>query len=261
MSTSSLTNKVIWLTGASSGIGEALVRELSQSGAKLAITARNREKLDALARAGVAEGFEVRAYSGDVLDVESMRRIAASIQSDLGEIDLLIANAGSHVFTRPLQFDSAEYQSLMDLNFSGVLHCIEAVLPSMLKRRRGRICGVASLAGFRALPRAAAYGASKAALMHFLESIRFHLEREGVGVTVVNPGFVRTPLTDKNDFPMPFLMEAEDAARRIVRGLERNRREISFPLPFVLILRAARVLPNWIYSWIVTRLWKRLGCR
>src|SRR5690606_18252192 len=107
-----------------------------------------------------------------------------------------------------------------------------AVLPGMLKRRAGRIVGVASLAGFRGLPRAAAYGASKSAQINFLQSIRFHLARHDIGVTIVNPGFVRTPLTDKNDFKMPFLMEADDAARIIANGIARGKKDIAFPFIF-----------------------------
>ncbi len=259
MAESSLANKIVWVTGASSGIGASLTAELCRRGARVAATSRNEEKLNALAKLLLERGCVLRTYPGDVGDLQRMKEIASTIEVEMGALDILVANAGSHLFTRPLEFDSGEYQRLMDLNYGGVLHCIEAVLPAMLRRRSGRICGVASLAGYRALPRAAAYGASKAALIHFLESVRYHLEREGIEVTIVNPGFVKTPLTDKNDFPMPFLIDSDNAARLIANGLEQGRREINFPATFAFILRIARILPYRIYDWIVMRLWRRLG--
>ena len=127
----------------------------------------------------------------------------------------------------------------------------------MKAQGHGHIVGVASLAGYRALPTAAAYGASKAALIHFLQSLRFHLEHESIAVTVINPGFVRTPLTDKNDFRMPCLIEASDAASRIRRALERGKRDVAFPAPFSWFISLFRIIPMPLYTCILRRIWKQ----
>jgi short-subunit dehydrogenase len=250
-----LEKKVIWLTGASSGIGETLALELARRGALLAITARRRELLDGLVSRIAGEGGSAIALAGDVLDLDAMKNLSGEIAERLGVIDILVANAGTHIETRPESFDSSEYLSLMDINYGGMLRCIEAVLPSMLERGSGHVVGVASLAGMRGLPRAAAYGASKAAMIHFLESLRFHVKARGVKVTVVNPGFVKTPLTDKNDFYMPFLTSPERAAAVISRGIENQRREISFPFPFNWIVKSGRFMPASIYEMFVDRMW------
>lgn len=250
-----LQNKVVWLTGASSGIGEALAYELARRGARVVITARRREVLDGMVRTINESGGQAFAFAGDVQDLEQMKGIVAEVERTIGPIDLAIPNAGTHVFTVPENFNSAEYLSLMQLNFGGMLHCIEAVLPKMLERGAGHLAPVASLAGYRGLPRAAAYGASKAAMIHFLESIRFHLKTKGIVISIVNPGFVKTPLTDKNDFYMPFLIDSGKAARIICKGIERCKREVAFPWPFSWILKLGRMLPDPVYERIVDRLW------
>ena len=245
----------MWLTGASSGIGEALVFELAARGARVAITARRAEVLDVIkAKVPLTHG-EVCCFPGDVRDLEQMKGIVEQVEKDMGPIELAIPNAGTHIFTVPEAFNSAEYLSLMELNFGGMLRCIEAVLPGMLSRGQGYLAPVASLAGYRGLPRAAAYGASKAAMIHFLESIRFHLKTRGITISIVNPGFVKTPLTDKNDFHMPFLVDAPRAAKIICDGIERRKREIAFPFPFNWVLKMARMLPDPVYERIVDRCW------
>jgi short-subunit dehydrogenase len=250
-----LRDKVVWLTGASSGIGEALAYELARRGARVAVTARRGDVLEQLVEGIRAKGGHAVAFAGDVLNLNQMKSIAALIEGELGPIDVVIPNAGTHLFTVPEQFNSAEYLSLMQLNFGGMLHCIEAVLPKMLERGGGRIAPVASLAGYRGLPRAAAYGASKSAMIHFLESIRFHLKSKGIIISIVNPGFVKTPLTDKNDFYMPFLIDSDTAAKTICAGIERGKREIAFPWPFNWILKLGRFLPDPVYEKIVDQLW------
>jgi short-subunit dehydrogenase len=250
-----LTGKCVWLTGASSGIGEALAYELARRGAKVAITARRGEILEGLVATISAAGGKAYSFPGDVLNLEEMKRIVASIEDTVGPIDIAIPNAGTHLFTKPEQFDSAEYLSIMQLNFGGVLHCLEAVIPRMILRGKGYLAPVASLAGYRGLPRAAAYGASKSALIHFLESIRFHLQPKGITISIVNPGFVKTPLTDKNDFYMPFLISPEKAARIICNGIERGKRSIAFPVPFSWIVGLGKFLPAPVYEKIVNQLW------
>lgn len=246
-------DKRIWLTGASSGIGEALVWRLHALGAELIVTARRAEVLQRLV--ATLGGDRVHAFAGDVTDPLAMKDIVNKVERTLGPIDIAIPNAGSHIFTVPEQFNSAEYLGLMQLNFGGMLHCIEAVLPGMLERGRGVIAPVASLAGYRGLPRAGAYGASKAAMIHFLESIRFHLEPKGLKIIIINPGFVKTPLTDKNDFRMPFLVSAEESAIYISKGIMKGRREVAFPYLFSRLLKVGRMLPAPVYERIVNLCW------
>lgn len=250
---SKLAGKRVWLTGASTGIGRAVALELAAQGAVTGLTSRNEPALRALRDEIEGMGGRAIVLPGDVTDAVRMKEIAREFEGQAGPIDILIANAGSHLFTRPERFDAREYLGLMDLNYGGMLRCIEAVLPNMLERRAGHIVGVASLAGFRGVPRAAAYGASKAAMISFLESLRFHVTRSNVRVTIVNPGFVRTPLTDKNDFRMPFLMDADQAARTICSGIARGKDEVVFPFPFSWMIKAMRIIPFPLYKLIMSR--------
>src|SRR5579884_2747134 len=191
--------KRVWLTGASSGIGEALVPLLVARGARVAITARRGDRLDTIAsrhRAGPTPS--VVAFPADVTDRAAVLDAARAIEFAWGGIDLALFNAGGHEASGEGAFASAPYVATMELNYFSVVYGIEAVLPGMLERRTGRIAAVASLAGYRGLPTAAAYGASKAAVIHLLDALRFQFEPHGVGVTTINPGFVRTPLTDRN---------------------------------------------------------------
>jgi len=248
-----LSGNRIWLTGASTGIGRALALELAARGAVCGLTARSEESLRALQVEIEGRGGRAIVVAGDVTDATRMKAVAAELEQKLGGIDILIANAGTHIFSKPEQFDAEEYLGLMNLNYGGMLRCIEAVLPFMLQRGAGRIVGVSSLAGYRGVPRAAAYGASKSAVINFLESLRFHLARRKIGVTIVNPGFVRTPLTDKNDFHMPFLIEADRAAKIMCVGIARGKDEIAFPIPFSWIIKAMRIIPYPIYKMIMSR--------
>lgn len=241
----------IWLTGASSGIGEALVAPLLDAGARVALTSRRRDVLDSIAGRFPAQSGRLLVAPADVTDRSSIRAAVQAIDSAWGGVDLAILNAGTHAPVSAIEFDIEPYIQVMTLNFFSVLYCIDAVLPQMLARGSGYIAGVASLAGYRPLPTAAAYGASKAALAYALQAMRFDLEPRGVDVTVINPGFVRTPLTDLNTFHMPALIDAADAARMIVRGLRRRRKEIHFPARFSWTLKAMRVLPYPIYEWII----------
>ena len=251
-----LAGKIVWLTGASSGIGEAVAIELARRGAKVAISARRKDLLDALAEKIQMQGGQVVSTPCDVTDMSSVKAAVAAIKAHFGAaIDIAIANAGTHCPTDPLNFNSAAYMGLMQINYQGMLHTIEAALPDMLSRKDGYIVGVASLVGYRGLPKAGAYGATKAAMINFLDSIRFHLKSEGIKVSVVNPGFVKTPLTDKNDFHMPFLIDAEAAARYICDGLESEKHEITFPFLLSWIVWLGRLLPSRLYQFIVDFMW------
>ena len=250
-----LKGTCVWLTGASSGIGEALAFELANRGARVALTARRGDVLEGLKASIVAKGGVAEVFPGDVMDLVRMKQIVGDIEAKMGPITVAIPNAGTHIFTTPEQFNSQEYLDLMSINYGGTLRCVEAVLPGMLERGRGWIAPVASLAGYRGLPRAAAYGASKAAMNNFFESIRFHLVRKGITISIVNPGFVKTPLTDKNDFKMPFLIDAAKSAKIICDGIEMGKREIAFPFPFNWVLKIARILPAPLYEALVNKCW------
>ena len=251
--TPELSGQRIWLTGASSGIGEALVEPLVRRGARVAITARRSGLLDIIAARHAHGGSSpVLSVAADMTDRDAVRAAATQIEAAWGGIDLAIFNAGGSVGDRT-RFRGDDCAATMTLNYFSVVYGIDAVLPGMLARGNGRIAAVASLAGYRATPSAAAYGASKAAVIHLLDSLRFELAPRGVGITVINPGFVRTPLTAPNTFPMPFVMDAGEAAERIVRGLERGDKEIHFPARLSWTMKLLRVLPYGLYERIMKR--------
>ena len=253
---SSLKNKVVWVTGASSGIGEAFVLALASTGARIAITARREERLAEIVAAGANSPSEFLVATGDVTNRDQMHSTHARIVERFGPVDVLIANAGNHVPTDVVQFSAEHVEDLFKVNFFGAINCLEMVLPSMIERSSGYIVGVSSVAGYRGLPKAAAYGSTKAALTNFLEALRFDLEPHGIDVSVVSPGFVKTPLTDKNDFPMPFLMEVAEAAACMLKGVEQRRMEVHFPKKFTFLMKMFRILPYPIYHWLVGRVTK-----
>ena len=249
----SLHDRVVWITGASSGIGEALIAPLVARGARVAISARRADRLGALAAEWTARGGDVRAFPLDVTDRAATHAVVAAIESAFGRIDVAVLNAGNHAAGSGRRFDAQQYVDNITLNYIGAVYGIEAVLPAMLARGEGHIAGMSSLAGYRAIPSAGAYGASKAALTHMLDAIRFDLQPLGITITNVAPGFIKTPLTDRNRFPMPFLMPVDRAAAIIVAGLERRSREIHFPKPLSWALKLLRVLPYPLYQRIIHR--------
>jgi NAD(P)-dependent dehydrogenase (short-subunit alcohol dehydrogenase family) len=180
--------------------------------------------------------------------------VVAAVDRQLGPIGQAVLNAGTHLPVTAAAFSADPFRQLIETNLMGAVHGLAALVPRFVARRAGRIAVVASLAGYRGLPSAAAYGASKAALIALCEALRPDLERHGVVLQVINPGFVRTPLTDRNDFPMPFLIEADAAARRIVAGLRGDRFEIAFPRRFALLLKLLRCLPYPLYFAATRRL-------
>jgi NAD(P)-dependent dehydrogenase (short-subunit alcohol dehydrogenase family) len=245
-----LNGKVAWVVGGSSGIGAAVARELVRRGATVAISARRQEQLH-----DVAEG-DMLVLPADVTDAGSVAAAAARVQQELGPIDLAVLSAGYWKQMDPADWDTGVFDQHIRVNLSGMSNSIAAVLPGMLLRRSGTIAGIASVAGYRGLAGAEAYGATKAAQINLLESLRVHLARTGVRVTTVCPGFVRTDLTAGNRFPMPFLIEADQAARSICDGLERDRAEIVFPARMALLMKAARLVParSWAALWARTSL-------
>jgi short-subunit dehydrogenase len=237
------------ITGASSGIGAALARELARRGYAVALLARRAELLEELARELTSRGTPAVAIACDVTDVASVRAAVRQAEEALGgPIDLAVANAGVSVPTHAASFNLADAEQMIRVNVLGMFYLFDAVIPSMIERRAGRFAGVASIAGLRGLPASAVYSASKSAMQSFLEASRVELKSFNVGVTTVNPGFIATPMTEKNRFRMPFLMQPEDAATRIADGLEDGDRLIEFPRPMSLLMRFARLLPAAIYE-------------
>lgn len=234
-------NDIVWITGASSGLGAALARRLAAAGRRVAISARRADRLRALAD-GSAPGA-LHPVPLDTGDAAAAREAVAAIEREIGPIGQAVLNAGTHRPVDPARLDPDDFRALVETNLMGTVNCLAAVLPPMLARRRGRIAIVASVAGYRGLPTAAAYGMTKAGLINLAEALRVELAPAGIVVQVVNPGFVRTPLTDRNAFPMPFLMEPEDAAEAFFRGLQSDRFEIAFPRRLVVAMKLLRCLP------------------
>ena len=228
---------VVWITGASSGIGESLARELAGRGARVAITARRGDRLDAIAR------DRMLSVPADVTDLDAMRAAAARVEEELGPIDLAVLNAGTWKQMDVTAWDTELFRRHVETNLMGMVHGIDAVLPGMRRRRGGVIAGVSSVAGYRGWPSSEAYGSTKAAEINLLESLRIDLLPLGIRVLTVCPGFVRSDLTSQNTFRMPFLMEPPDAAARIADGIAREKAEMVFPLPMMLLMKATRLVP------------------
>lgn len=245
-----LRSKRVWLIGASEGIGAALAGALAAKGATLILSARQAEKLGALAATLAGSG-----HRSVPLDVTSSDRIteAWDVVKPLAP-ELVIYNAGAYDPLNAKEFDLQKIEHMVDVNFIGALRVISHVLPMFLAQRQGHLALVGSVAAYRGLPNAIGYGASKAALLHLGENLRTDLEDTGIKVQVISPGFVKTRLTAKNDFPMPFIISPEQAADYIVRGLESPRFEIDFPKRFSLFLKFLRMLPHATYFWVVRTL-------
>lgn len=235
---------VALVTGASSGIGTELARGLARRGTKVALVARRKELLDALAAELAASGGAAIAIPCDVRDRLAVRAAVQEAAHALGPIDLLIANAGVGHTIPVERFDAALFEDTIRTNLLGAVYAVEAVLPSMLDRHAGQIVGISSLAAYRGFPLTYAYCASKSALNAFLEGLRAEIADRGIKVTTVCPGFVRTPMTAGNRGPMPFLLEADDAARRILRAASRGKRVLNFPWPMAALMGLVRFLPG-----------------
>jgi NAD(P)-dependent dehydrogenase (short-subunit alcohol dehydrogenase family) len=236
------SGKTVWLVGASTGIGRATAELLHARGAKVVVSARSKAALDAFAAAH--PGSEALAL--DATDREAMRQAAAHIAGTHGGIDLAMYCAGTYAAMRATAFDLDVALHHVRVNYDGALFMLDAVLPQLLAQGRsgrgGHISLVSSVAGFRGLPKSLAYGPTKAALINLAETLYLDLQPQGLGVSVINPGFVETPLTSQNNFKMPALITPEEAAREIVKGWEDGDFEIHFPKRFTLWLKGMRHL-------------------
>ncbi len=240
--------KVAIITGASSGIGLSLAKELAKDGYCLGLLARRREPLEKACGELRAAGGVAEFETVDVAERQPMLDAIHSLADRLGTIDLLVANAGMGTASKIEPMNAEEQEQMFRVNFCGLLHAIEAVLPEMLARGRGHIAGVSSLAAYKGFPGQQAYCASKAAVKIYLEGLRIQLRRRGIAVTTICPGFVRTSMTESHAFGMPYLVDADDAARRIARALKRRKKVFNFPWQTERMVKFTYWVPDWIMA-------------
>ena len=250
----STQHPVIVLTGASSGIGAALAVELARSeGARIALLARRAELLEEVAIEVRKAGGEALVLSCDVVDEAAVAQAVEQTRATFGAVDLAIANAGVGLAMGANDLSYSIIKKVMDINYLGAATLLAAVVPTMLAEGRGHIAVVSSIASYRGLRRSGPYCASKAALSTLVEALRLELAPQGVAVTAIHPGFVKTPMTDKNRFPMPFMVPLPKAARIIARGLAARKREINFPWPMVTLVKLLSWLPGWLFDRLMQR--------
>ena len=245
--------EVAVVTGASSGLGAEMARQLGRRGLKVGLTARRREELESVADSIRGEGGTAFVAPADAADPAALRAALAAIVEGLGPVDLLIANAGFGIATPAREFSAEAFDRMIGVNLSGAAHAIEAVLPRMLRERRGQIVGISSLAGFRGLPGSAGYSATKAGLTTLLEGLRPELRQWGIAVTTIHPGFVRTPMTAGRSKWLPMALDVGPAARIILRGVEARRSRVDFPWRMAALLGGVRHLPDWAYDRLAAR--------
>jgi short-subunit dehydrogenase len=245
--------RTAFLTGASSGIGAVLAKRLAADGVEVAIAARRTEQLESLADEIRAAGGRAHVHPLDVSDAEATVATLRRADDEMDGIDLVIANAGVGHEKWAGKVSWEDCGPILDVNVRGAVATLVALAPRMAERRRGHLVGISSLAGYRGLPRNGLYSASKAFLTTYLEGLRVDLRSVNVAVTDVQPGFVRTPMTAKNKFPMPFLVEADEAADAILRGIRRRDAVVAFPWQLANVMRAATLMPAGLWDRAVNR--------
>jgi short-subunit dehydrogenase len=245
--------KVAIITGASTGIGRALAKELSGQGCKVGLVARRAELLAELAVEIEKAGGSAAWAAADVAERAPTVAAIHELAGRLGPVDLLVANAGVGAPTTLDPVNVPDVEKMFRVNVLGVVYSIEAVLPDMLRRQSGHLAAVSSLASYKGLPGESAYCASKAAVNVYLEGLRIHLRDRGIAVTTICPGFVLTPMTEANDFHMPFVMQPEEAARRIARALARRKKIFNFPWALTRLMKLTRFLPDWFVARVMRK--------
>jgi short-subunit dehydrogenase len=236
----------VFLTGASSGIGEALARLYAARGATLGLVAR---RADHLASLKASLGTTCESYPCDVRDLPALKAAGADFIAKHGAPDLVIGNAGvSHGTDTAVESDAAVFREILDINVLGLVHTFHPFIDAMRERRGGMLAGIASVAGFRGLPGSSAYSASKAAAISYLEALRLELRGSGVKVCTICPGFIATPMTARNPYPMPFLIQADDAARRFARAMDRGSSYAVIPWQMAIVGRILKLLPDPVYD-------------
>jgi len=238
--------KVVWITGASSGIGADVARQLAEAGVKVAASARHLPSLPTHPN--------ITHFPVDVTDEQALGVAVTEIEQRLGPVDLAIFGAGAYEPFNPQTFSTRVFSRINEVNYLGSIHALGAILPRFMERKSGHLALIASVAGYQGLPKSAYYGPTKAALINLAEALWLELRPHGISVSVINPGFVDTPMTAANDFPMPFLMKPARAAALTIKGLKARRFEIAYPLPFVLILKTLQKLPQGLKLRLIQRM-------
>lgn len=246
--------RVVFLTGASSGIGEALALEIAGRGAILGLLARRRDLLKALAGKCEKKGGQARWFEVDVTDARAVAEAAQNLRNEFGKIDILIANAGIGGNDAPTRkFEAEAVTKVINVNLIGAVNAVSAVLPDMLERKSGQLVAISSLAAYRGLPKSAAYCASKAGMTSYFESIRLDVQEKGIDVTIIHPGFIKTPLTAGRKSKMPFYMELEDSIPHFLKAIEKRKKFAAFPWQMGAIAAASKFFPAWLYDKIASR--------
>ncbi len=235
-----------WVIGASTGIGAEIAKQLARAGVKVAASSRSISADD--------ESANIKAWPLDVTDAKAVDETFAKIETAIGPVDLVLVSVGTYKPLMGFDLTLADHRAGMEVNYMGVVNVLQAVLPNFRKKAGGHIAWISSVAGYAGLPKSAAYGPSKAALINLAEGLKPELNKAGIALSIINPGFVKTPMTAANDFPMPFLMEPADAARRTILGLAHKKFEISYPMRFVILLKLLRILPYWLFFFLTKRL-------
>ena len=248
-----MNDKVIWITGASTGIGKSLAIKFSKNGWKVAISARRAEILDDISK----QNENIFPFPLDVTNKEECKKVFLQIKNKLQNIDICVFSTGTWDPKKEKDIDIDQIENVMKVNFFGTLNSIKSVEKYFKDLGKGHISIVSSIAGYRGLPNSTGYGPSKSALNNLAESLYFDFKKYGVRISLISPGFIKTPMTDKNDFKMPFLKTSEYAADKIYHGLvNTNVFEIHFPKQLTLILKFLKILPNWLYLKLVGKLTK-----
>ena len=239
-----LNGKKYWIIGASEGLGRELAIQLSNLGVELIVSARNEIRLNELSLQTKAKVIPL-----DVLDINAVRKAFKAV----GRIDGIVYAAGDYTPLNSTVWNIDEVDKMIAINFTGVARVLGLVVPKFIAQNYGHIVMIGSLSGFRGLPNAIGYGASKAGMMHLAENIKADLYKSNIKVQLINPGFIKTRLTEKNNFKMPFIMSAEDAAKHVIRAMRRNRFQTNFPVMFSLIFRMTNFLPAFLYFWLFSK--------
>jgi short-subunit dehydrogenase len=247
------SEKVVFITGASSGIGRSLAIELGRRGAALGLLARRAETLREIVNEVETAGGRALALPTDVQDADAVRGAAEQVRRMFGRVDVLVANAGIGVTTDARDLRPAEVADVIGVNVLGAANSVAAVLPEMAEQKSGQLVVISSLAAYRGLPKSAAYCASKAAVSAFFESLRVDLHGSGVDVTIIHPGFIKTPLTAGRQAQMPYLMELDDAVIKIIRAIEARKKSYAFPWQLASIVRVAMLMPVSLYDRIILK--------
>lgn len=244
---------VAWITGASAGIGRELALQMARNGYTVVASARSTDKLDSLANETADMAGTIHAAPCDVTDRDAMADVIEKIEAEHGPIRLAVFNAGNYWPTAGEALDIDAFRKTYEINMFGVLNGLVPVVERMKAHGKGQVALVASVSGYTGLPAASAYGASKAAINNMAESLKFDFDKINIRIQVVNPGFIDTPLTEKNDFEMPFLMPVDKAVDRMISGFERGGFEITFPRRFTWMLKVLRMLPHSVYFPLMKR--------